>query len=170
MKPFTIIGGGDSMLLGRKRKLGRKISEITVGEKLTLSEKIEDKDLLLYLGLTDDANPLYIQHDYAAQTSYKKPLAPTIMLTGIISSAISKYLPGPGSHIHKQDIDFLKPVYHYGIIHLLFEVVDVNAEMNMIQLSVKGTNEEEEVVIQGLMQVSPPERLGGMVGKALENF
>ncbi len=87
------------MLLGKKRKLGRQIGEITVGEKLTLTEKIEDKDLLLYLGLTNDANPLYIQHDYASLTPYEKPIVPSIMLTGIITSAVSKYLPGPGSHI-----------------------------------------------------------------------
>lgn len=48
-------------MLSKKRKLGRLISDISVGEKLVLTEAIEDKDLLLYLGLTNDANPLYIQ-------------------------------------------------------------------------------------------------------------
>lgn len=158
------------MLLGRKRKLGRKIDEISKGEKLSLTEKIEDKDLLLYLGLTNDANPLYIQHDYASQTSYKKPIVPTIMLTGIIGSAVSKYLPGPGSHILKQDIDFVKPVYHYGTVQFLFEVVEVHQSTNTIQISVKGTNEEEEIVLQGLIVVCPPERLETLEGKVLENF
>lgn len=83
------------MLLGKKRKLGRKVESMSVGEKLKLTEKIEDKDLLLYLGLTNDGNPLYIQHDFASQTSYEKPIVPAIMLTGIVTSAISKYLPGP---------------------------------------------------------------------------
>jgi 3-hydroxybutyryl-CoA dehydratase len=158
------------LLLGRKRKLGRRIDEITKGEKLNLTEKIEDKDLLLYLGLTNDANPLYIQHDYASQTSYKKPVVPTIMLTGIITASISKYLPGPGSHILKQDIDFVKPVYHYATVQFLFEVVEVNQNANTVQISVNGKNEEEEIVLQGLILVCPPERLEGMDGKALENF
>ena len=114
------------MILGKKRRLGRKIEEITVGEKLKLTEKIEDKDLLLYLGLTNDGNPLYIQHDYASQTPYENPIVPTIMLTGIISSAISKYLPGPGSHIVEQHLEFPKPVYHYATINFLLEVIDVD--------------------------------------------
>lgn len=84
------------MLLGKKRKLGRKIEDMAVGEKLKLTENIEDKDLLLYLGLTNDGNPLYIQHDFASQTKFEKPVVPTAMLTGIITSAVSKYLPGPG--------------------------------------------------------------------------
>ena len=94
------------MLLGKKRKLGRRIEEITVGEKLSFSEKVEDKDLLLYLGITDDANPLYIQHDYASQTPFEKPIVPSVMLTGMMTSAISKYLPGPGSHVMSQTIEF----------------------------------------------------------------
>ncbi len=158
------------MLLGRKRKLGRKIEEISVGEKLTLAEKIEDKDLLLYLGLTDDASPLFIQHDYASQTPYKKPIVPSIMLNGIVNSAISKYLPGPGSHILKQEIEYIKPVYHYSIIQFLFEVTEVSHHNHTIQIKVAGTNEENEVVLQGILLVCPPHKLHTMEGSVLENF
>ncbi|WP_312471119.1 MaoC/PaaZ C-terminal domain-containing protein [Neobacillus sp.] len=158
------------MLLGKKRKLGRMIDEITIGEKLSLTEKIEDKDLLLYLGLTDDANPLYIQHDYASQTPFEKPIVPSIMLTGMITSAISKYLPGPGSHILSQEIEFLKPVYHYGTIEFLFEVIDVKSEEHIVVISVIGTNEKKETVINGKIKVCPPHRLEEIHGRALDNF
>lgn len=158
------------MLLGKKRKLGRKIEEITVGEKLTLTEKIEDKDLLLYLGLTDDANPLYIQHDYASQTPFEKPIVPSIMLTGIISSAISKYLPGPGSHIISQEIEFLKPVYHYASVQFLFEVIEVDHKTHQIVVAVLGENEKNEAVIKGELKVCPPHKLARLNGKVLENF
>ena len=158
------------MLLGKKRKLGRKIEEITVGEKLSMTEKIEDKDILLYLGLTDDANPLYIQHDYASQTPFEKPIVPSIMLTGIITSAISKYLPGPGSHILSQEIDFPKPVYHYATIEFLFEVIAVTRDEHTVVISVVGSNEKNETVIQGKVKVCPPHRLEEIHGKTLDNF
>lgn len=159
-----------TILLGKKRKLGRQIEEITVGEKLSLTEKIEDKDLLLYLGLTNDANPLYIQHDYASQTPYQKPIVPSILLTGIITSSVSKYLPGPGSHVLKEEIEFLKPVYHYGTVQFLFEVVEVNKSNHTVQINVSGTNEEEVTVVQGLITVCPPHRLTELDGSTLENF
>jgi 3-hydroxybutyryl-CoA dehydratase len=168
MKPFTKEREG--MLLGKKRKLGREIKEISVGEKLALTEKIEDKDILLYLGLTDDANPLYIQHDYASQTPHKKPIVPSIMLTGMVTSAVSKYLPGPGSHILSQDIHFPKPVYHYGTVHLLLEIVEVNQDDHTVKMTVVGTNEKDEVVINGKLNVCPPYRLGGMDAGVLDNF
>ncbi|MEW9051714.1 MAG: MaoC/PaaZ C-terminal domain-containing protein [Neobacillus sp.] len=158
------------MLLGKKRKLGRQINEITVGEKLSLTTKVEDKDILLYLGLTDDANPLFIQHDYASQTPLKKPIVPTIMLTGMITSAVSKYLPGPGSHILSHELQFLKPVYHYGTVNLLLQVTEVNPDSHTITIQVTGTNEQDQEVIQGKLTVCPPHRLEGMEGQILDNF
>ena len=158
------------MLLGKKRKPGRYIEEITVGEKLSLTEKIEDKDLLLYLGLTNDANPLYIQHDYASQTPYEKPLVPSLLLTGIITSAVSKYLPGPGSHIVKQNLTFLKPLYHYSIVQFLFEVSEINISENKIMVDVQAVNAEEEVVLEGSITVCPPSKMNLLKDKELDNF
>lgn len=158
------------MILGKKRRLGRKIQDISVGEKLKLTEKIEDKDLLLYLGLTNDGNPLYIQHDFASQTAYEKPIVPTIMLTGFITSAISKYLPGPGSHVIEQHLAFPKPVYHYCTIEYLLEIIRVNEEENQIVVMVEACNEQGEVVVSGTVTVIPPKVENRLTSQAMDNF
>lgn len=137
-------------------KLGKKIDEIIVGEKLQLNEKIEDKDLLLYLGLTNDNNPLYIQHDYALDTPYKKPIVPAIMLNGIITSAISKHLPGPGSHIREQNIIYLEPVYHYETIELLLEVQHIDFAQNFVEIYVNAFKDKKIQVLNGVIKVVPP--------------
>ncbi|ANU11388.1 MaoC like domain-containing protein [Planococcus antarcticus DSM 14505] len=144
------------MLLGKKRELGRKVEEIKIGEKLKLTEKIEDKDLLLYLGLTNDSNPLYIQHDFAAQTTFGKPVVPNIMLTGILTSAVSKYVPGPGSYITGQQLKFLKPIHHYATIDFLLEVVEVNIDHNEVIVQVEGVDENGEIAVQGQITANPP--------------
>lgn len=156
------------MVFDKKKKIGRKLDEINVGEKLSFIQKFEDKDLLLYLGLTNDSNPIYIQHDYASQTPYEKPVVPSVMLTGIISSAISKYLPGPGSHILSHEIEYVKPVYHYETIEFLLEVIDVNQKN--VAIKVVGKNEKGELVIRGKMGVRPPYRLAEIEVKVVENF
>ena len=156
------------MLLGKKRKLGRSIEDISIGEKLSLTEKMEDKELLLYLGLTGDANPLYIQHDYASLTPYKKPLVPGVMLSGIITSAISKYLPGPGSYITQKNINYLKPVCHYETIQFLLEVTGKHDSYIIISFS--GRNEQEESVMEGTMHVCPPQMADPADGQDFNNF
>ncbi|KIL53251.1 enoyl-CoA hydratase [Jeotgalibacillus alimentarius] len=158
------------MLLGKKRKIGRQIEEMSIGEKLTLTEKIEDKDLLLFLGLTNDSNPLYIQHDYASQTSYKKPIVPTIMLTGFVTSAVSKYMPGPGSHIKSHSLSFPKPLYHYATVDYVFEIKSIDRPKSEVEISVRGTDESGDTVISGTVIACPPSKLQKFEGSALDNF
>ncbi|TKD67899.1 MaoC family dehydratase [Pseudalkalibacillus hwajinpoensis] len=144
------------MLLGKKRKIGRMIEEITAGEKLEVTEKIEDRDLLLYLGLSNDNNPLFIQHDYASMTPFKKPIVPQIMLLAIVTGAISKYLPGPGSSIKKNEVTYDNPVYHYETVHFQFEVIEVSREAHEVIIHVAGTNEAGDSVLEGKFTVCPP--------------
>ena len=158
------------MILGKKRRIGRDIEKIVEGEKLKLTEKIEDKDLLLYLGLTNDSNPLYIQHDYASQTEFDKPLVPTIMLNGIITSAISKYLPGPGSHVTEQHLNFPIHVHHYETIDFLFEVIRVEREKRSVVIQVEATNMDGQIVISGTVTVIPPSIRENLTSDAMENF
>ncbi|WP_301108473.1 MaoC/PaaZ C-terminal domain-containing protein [Sporosarcina sp.] len=146
------------MLKGKRKLMGKELSELEVGERLSLTEKIEDKDLMLYLGLTNDANPLYLQHDYAAETIYGQPIVPPIMLTGIVTSAISKHLPGPGAHIINQQLHFPKPVYHYAIVEFILEITKLDVETNQVTISVDATDEAGARVMSGELVVKAPER------------
>ncbi|TCP32096.1 acyl dehydratase [Scopulibacillus darangshiensis] len=158
------------MLLGKKRKLGRMIDEINPGEKVRLSEKIEDKDLLLFLGLTDDNNPLFIQHDYASLTPYKKPIVPQIMLTGMVTGAVSKIMPGPGSSILSQTLQFPKPVHHYSEIHFLLTVRDVDKNERTVTIDVTAEDDQGDMVIKGQLVVSPPYPPEPVTSSTFDNF
>jgi len=143
--------------IGKPRKLGKTIEDIEEGDSLSLTESIEDKDLLLYLGLTNDANPLYIQHDYAQKTEYGKPIVPSIMLMGIITSAISKHLPGPGSHVVNFSVNFVEPVFHYETLTFQFEVIKVDKMKDVVTISIEAVNEEENRVLDAVVMVQPPQ-------------
>lgn len=144
------------MDIGKPRKLGKTIDEIEEGESLSVTESIEDNQLLLYLGLTNDANPLYIQHDYAQQTAYERPIVPSIMLMGIVTSAISKHLPGPGSHVVNFSVNFVEPVYHYETLTFEFEVIKVDKMKDVITISVEAVNTEDDRVLDAVVMVQPP--------------
>lgn len=144
------------MNIGKSRKLGKTIEEIEEGDSLSVTESIEDNQLLLYLGLTNDANPLYIQHDYAQETAYERPIVPSIMLMGIVTSAISKHLPGPGSHVVNFSVNFVEPVYHYQTLTFEFEVIKVDKRKDVVTISVQAVNEEADRVLDAVVMVQPP--------------
>ena len=144
------------MNIGKPRKIGKTINQIEEGESLSVTESIEDNQLLLYLGLTNDANPLYIQHDYAQETPYEKPIVPSIMLMGIVTSAISKHLPGPGSHVVNFSVNFVEAVHHYETLTFDFEVIKVDKRKEMITISVEAVNEQKSRVLDAVVMVQPP--------------
>lgn len=119
-------------------------------------KKIEDKDILLFLGFTDDSNPIYIQHDYASRTPFKKPIVPHIMLNGFVSSVISMNFPGPGSAILQQNLSFPKPLYHYGTFKLKATITNLEKKEHKVYMAVTGKDEYDETVLEGSLVVSPP--------------
>ncbi|KAF1304703.1 MULTISPECIES: MaoC family dehydratase [Enterococcus] len=144
------------MQINKPKKLGKTIEEIEEGDSLSLTESLEDNQLLLYLGLTNDSNPLYIQHDFASHTEYQRPIVPSVMLMGIITSAISKHLPGPGSHVVNFSVNFIEPVYHYETLTFEFEVIKVDKMKDVVTISVEATNTEENRVLDAVVMVQPP--------------
>ncbi|WP_205520069.1 MaoC/PaaZ C-terminal domain-containing protein [Virgibacillus doumboii] len=157
-------------MIGKKRKLGKKINDLQIGDSYTASKIIEDKDLLLYLGLTNDANPLYIQHDYASQTPYKQPIVPSVMLFGMVSSIVSMHLPGPGSHITQHEMTFPKPVFHYSEVKFTIEIINIDQENHRVTLSVVGYDKDGDEVLQGKLNVCPAYEPESITGASLENF
>ncbi|HEY4566761.1 enoyl-CoA hydratase [Planococcaceae bacterium Storch 2/2-2] len=143
----------------KKRELGKTISELELGDSISLVEKINDRELLLYLGLTNDANPLFLQHDYCQLTKFQRPIVPTTLLTGIVASAISKYLPGPGAHIVRQRLEFPHVVHHYETLTFSLEVVKIDEKRNEATIQVGVQNEEDIYVLTGTMIVAPPKPL-----------
>ena len=148
--------GGSNVQINRSKRLGKTLEEIEEGDALSLTESIEDSQLLLYLGLTNDANPLYIQHDYAQDTEYQRPIVPSVMLMGIITSAISKHLPGPGSHVVNFSVNFIEPVYHYETLTFEFEVIKVDKMKDVVTISVEAVNVEDIRVLDAVVMVQPP--------------
>ncbi|MBL4988540.1 MaoC like protein [Enterococcus xinjiangensis] len=109
------------------------------------------------MGLTNDANPLYIQHDFAQKTEYHQPIVPSVMLMGIITSAISKHLPGPGSHVVNFSVNFIEPVFHYETLTFQFDVIKVDKMKDVVTISVEAENTNEDRVLDAVVMVQPPQ-------------
>jgi 3-hydroxybutyryl-CoA dehydratase len=158
------------MILGKKRKIGRQIDQLHVGDSFETKLKIEDKDILLYLGLSDDTNPVYIQHNYTEQTPYHKPVVPHAMLVGLLYSSVNKHLPGPGSVILSSSIDYPEVLYHYAEITLTMEVVDLHKDENKVKIFVNMMDQDNRNVLAGTLTVAPPFPLKPIHVNAFENF
>lgn len=157
------------MMLSRQKDIGQLWDTIQIGDSFQTELEIQDRDILLYLGMVDDPNPIYIQHNYAERTPYKKPIVPHVLLTGLIFSCINKHLPGPGAVIRASHLDFSDVLYHYAKILLKLEVVAKHHNQT-ITLKVDLVDRDNRPIVHGTLDVATPQPKQMLQTEIFDNF
>jgi len=144
-----------------EKLIGKTIEAIKVGDTFRVTESIRERDVLLYMGVTADSNPAYLQ-----QTSESAGILPTevvvppIALMGVITRTVSMNFPGPGSRLVEMNINIIHSIPHNSIITFEFEVIRVEELKQFVTVHCIGkfTNStDDERVLDAMLTVLPPE-------------
>ncbi|SES64257.1 3-hydroxybutyryl-CoA dehydratase [Natronincola peptidivorans] len=136
--------------------IGKKITEISVGDKASFQKTITETDVYLYAGITGDLNPAHINEEMAKESMFKERIAHGMLTAGLISTILGMYLPGPGTIYLGQELKFLAPVKFGDTIKAEAEVIEKKEERNRVKLKTTCTNQEGVVVLDGIATVMPP--------------
>lgn len=136
--------------------IGKKITEIHIGDKASFQKTITETDVYLYAGITGDLNPAHINQEIAEKSIFKERIAHGMLTAGLISTILGMYLPGPGTIYLGQELKFLAPVKFGDTIKAEAEVLEKNEERNRVKLKTTCTNQEGVVVLEGVATVMPP--------------
>ena len=140
--------------------IGKTIEQLTIGDKACFSKTISETDVYLFAGITGDLNPAHINEVEASQGIFKGRIAHGILVTGLISTVLGMYLPGPGTIYMGQDLRFLAPVKIGDTIRAEAEVIEIIKEKNRVRLKTTCVNQEGRLVIDGSALVMPPRANG----------
>lgn len=83
---------------------------LEVGQSFSLNRVLTEEDVRQFADLTGDDNPIHVDREYAETTRFGKPIVHGILLLGIISKALGRDFPGPGSVAVSISARFLRPV------------------------------------------------------------
>jgi len=136
-----------------------KYSKIKVGMVKEITHLISQDDINKFAELTGDDNKLHLDKDYAAKTSFKKPVAHGMLGASFISTIIGTELPGDGSLWFSQSIDFLSPVRVGDLLTVRAEVLKKDDRNNAIEMSTNIFNQNKEQVIRGTAKVKVIEQI-----------
>lgn len=130
-----------------------RFDEITVGQVAELEHTVTQKDLERFVELSGDDNRLHVDAEYAARTSFKKPVAHGMLGVSFISTIIGTRLPGDGALWFSQNLEFLLPVRVGDKLTVRAEVLRKIDQMKAIELQTEILNQHGQKVTTGVAKV-----------------
>ncbi len=139
--------------------LGKTVDELAVGDRASISKTVTHADVHMYVGITGDLNPLYVDEAYAQTTRYGERIAPGALTHGLVTAVIGTRLPGPGTITERETFHFVRPVRPGDTITAFVEVVEVTPSRGRVRLKTVCKNQDGEVVLEGESTVLPPKKV-----------
>lgn len=133
------------------------IESFHVGQAVSFSHQITQRDIDRFVELTGDDNPMHVDADFAAETQVKTPVAHGMLTASFISTVIGKHLPGPGALWVSQKIEFLSPVRVGDRIEIGAEIRKLHVGNRLLTVGVDIRNQLNRAVIRGECVVRWPE-------------
>lgn len=119
------------------------------GDQQSLVKPITEADIRRFVELTGDDNPLHVDADYAAETSFKEIVVHGMLGASFISTVIGTKLPGPGALWVSQAMDFNLPVRLGDTLTVTCTVLKKHARDRLLELDTRITNQHGQVVLSG---------------------
>ena len=130
--------------------------EINVGDSTTYTRLITNQEVEAFAAISGDHNPLHLDPDYAATTSFGECIAHGMLTGALISAAIAMQLPGPGSVYLSQSLQFKAPVFLGDTLTVTLSVIDKHVKRPWITLQCQVENQDGKAVAKGEAQVAAP--------------
>ena len=89
---------------------GLFLEDLSVGQSAELVRAVTEADIVAFAAVTGDTNPVHLDADYAATTSFGERIAHGMLSAGHISAVLGTVLPGPGAVYLSQTLAFRRPV------------------------------------------------------------
>ena len=127
--------------------------DITIGTKKKFNVTITEEVVNDFAKLSGDYNPLHMNKEYAASTSFKKRVVHGMLLASFFSRIDGMYLPGKHALYFSQSLNFVNPCFVGEKITVEGEVVDKSLATKIIKLKTRITNEHGKILVDGESRV-----------------
>lgn len=120
---------------------------LKAGDEETMTKTMTESDVLLWVGIMGDMNPMHIDRVYSRTTRFKDIVVPGLCVAGLISTAVTKVTFG--NVYAMQNLKFVKPVYIGDTITAVARIVEKIEDKHMVRIETKCVNQNDEAVIVG---------------------
>jgi len=125
------------------------MKKLVIGEKAFIIKKFSKDDVLEYLKLSGDSNPIHFDDEYALNTPFKSCIVPGIMVGSLFGGLLGSELPGNGTIHLGQTMNFKNPVYINEEINVMIEIVKIRTDKPIVTFKTICIKENGDIGIEG---------------------
>jgi 3-hydroxybutyryl-CoA dehydratase len=126
------------------------------GDQFKWERYISAEDVKRFAEVVGDLNPVHIDEEFAAKTSFKKRIVHGAFLGGLISKVLGMDFPGQGTIYISQNSVFKRPVYVDTTVTVEMKVTQVIPEKRRLVLDTNILNSNGEVCLAGTATIWLP--------------
>jgi 3-hydroxybutyryl-CoA dehydratase len=130
----------------------KRIEDFEPGQHASFTKTFSEDDLRRFIEITGDVNPLHVDEEFAAGTSFGRRVLHGMLTASIFSTMVGMLLPGTGAIYRSQTIRFLLPVHIGETVTAHFVVRSVDRARHRIEIDAWIENEAGEHVIEGVCE------------------
>ncbi len=129
-----------------KLERGYYLDEISIGMKAQQELRTTDEAIMAFAKLSGDYNPIHVDEDYAAKSTFGKRIAHGALSASIISAVLGNDLPGPGAIFVELNMRFRKPAYIGDLVVAEAEVAEINERTGRVKMKVKCSVDGKPII------------------------
>ena len=126
------------------------------GDQFQWERAISAEDVKRFAEVVGDLNPVHLDAEFAAKTTFKKRIVHGAFLAGLISKVLGMDFPGQGTIYISQNSIFKRPVYVDTTVSVEIKVTQVIPEKRRLVLDTTILNSDGEVCLAGSATVWLP--------------
>ena len=113
---------------------GLFLEDLSLGQSASYARRVTAEDIDAFAAVSGDDNPVHLDEDYAAKTSFGGRIAHGMLSAGYISTVLGTRLPGPGAIYLSQALRFRGPVRIGDEVTATAEVTAIDAARGRVTL------------------------------------
>ncbi|WP_373986968.1 MaoC/PaaZ C-terminal domain-containing protein [Duganella sp. BuS-21] len=135
-------------------------AEIKSGDCASLSRTLTKQDIELFALMSGDLNPVNMDPAWAAGDRFHQLVAHGMWGGALISTVLGTQLPGPGTILLHQSLDFLVPVAIGDQVAVTVVVENMDPVLQSVSLACRIVNQRNEAVVAGnAIVIAPTEKV-----------
>lgn len=129
----------------------KEFENLKVGEKAKIKEVATTEKLQKYAEIAGDYNEIHFVQQYVDQNFPKNrgALIHGLFADGLVSRLLGMSLPGSGTIILNQNINYIEPIYVNDEIEACVEITEIKKEKRIVTLDIVCINQYNSITVKG---------------------